>query len=400
MTATATAGPAARRIVAHAYPWDVLGDPAFVARTVELGVGTVALAAAYHAVRAATPLHPDHQLVEAHHAALYRPVRADVWSARPLRPQSAEWMAEPDSFAVATGRLCEAGLDVDAWIVLHHNSGLGRSRPGSGVTNCFGDHYPYALCPHDPEVRSYAATLAAECVRGVPLSGVLLEAWGQLGVTHNSLHEKTDGAWDPSTIRLLSICCCGHCRSDWDARGLDSAAVVETLCRTVRATQQQPGHRPTGSAAAASVPEVLGEDVADVVLDSRRDAFAASLGGVLEVLPEDLHVSAFGSDDDWSGAPVACFTQTARQRLDTALQGAWALGPGPVDAIGRLRSRLPADTAVGAYVTALAPMTRDALPAHAQALLTAGATDLHLYHLGLAGTERLGWLGELIRAVR
>lgn len=399
MTTTALGGRRARRIVAHAYPWDILGDPAFAGRALALGVRTVALAAAYHSVRAATPLHPDHQLVEAHHAALYRPVRTQAWHHRLLRPRPATWMADQDSFAAAADQLRSVGIDVDAWIVLNHNSGLGRDHPAASVTNCFGDRYPYALCPQHAEVRDYAATLAAESVRDVELSGVLLEAWGQLGVAHNSLHEKTDGAWDPATARLLSICCCPRCRHDWEDRGADPAAIVETLRRTVRNHQQRPRPR-TATGAPGSVADVLGADVAEVVLSSRLHAFATSLESVLETLPETLHVSAFGSDDLWSGAPVACFTATAQHRLDTVVQGAWTPGPGPVDAVGRLRSRLPTQTSVAAYVTALPPMTAGALPSHAQMLLAAGATDLHLYHLGLAGAERLGWLGELISSVQ
>lgn len=51
------------RIAGHAYPWDVLGDSDFAGRVRDLGIGDVTLAAAYHATRAATPLHPTHQLV-------------------------------------------------------------------------------------------------------------------------------------------------------------------------------------------------------------------------------------------------------------------------------------------------------------------------------------------------
>ena len=52
------------RIVAHAYPWDVLGDPHFVDRARALGVAEISLAASYHSTRAATPLHPAHKVVD------------------------------------------------------------------------------------------------------------------------------------------------------------------------------------------------------------------------------------------------------------------------------------------------------------------------------------------------
>ena len=54
----------------------------------------------------------------------------------------------------------------------------------------------------------YIATLAGEAVREVPIAGVSIEGLGQLGVAHNGLHEKTDGAYGPAAQRILSVCCC------------------------------------------------------------------------------------------------------------------------------------------------------------------------------------------------
>src|SRR5207248_2932186 len=61
------------RVAGHAYPWDVLEDCSFPSRVRDHGINTVTLAAAYHSTRAATPLHPRHQVITADYAALYRP---------------------------------------------------------------------------------------------------------------------------------------------------------------------------------------------------------------------------------------------------------------------------------------------------------------------------------------
>ena len=63
---------------AYLYPWDVLGDPDAAPRIAGLGVDRVALAAAHHAVRAATPRHAARRVVDARHAALYVPVRPGI----------------------------------------------------------------------------------------------------------------------------------------------------------------------------------------------------------------------------------------------------------------------------------------------------------------------------------
>jgi hypothetical protein len=44
-----------------------------------MGLGSVAVAASYHATRAGTPLHPEHRVFEAESAAFYLPVGAGVW---------------------------------------------------------------------------------------------------------------------------------------------------------------------------------------------------------------------------------------------------------------------------------------------------------------------------------
>src|SRR5579859_2724871 len=51
------------RAWANLYPWDVDGDPAAAGRLAGLGLAGVTLAAAYHAVRAVTPFHPEHRIV-------------------------------------------------------------------------------------------------------------------------------------------------------------------------------------------------------------------------------------------------------------------------------------------------------------------------------------------------
>ena len=73
------------RAWANLYPWDVDGDPAAPDRIAGLGLAGVALAAAYHAVRAVAPFHPRHRIVTRDAAVYYRadPAR---WRGNPVRP--------------------------------------------------------------------------------------------------------------------------------------------------------------------------------------------------------------------------------------------------------------------------------------------------------------------------
>ncbi|GAA2705839.1 hypothetical protein [Actinoplanes palleronii] len=339
----------------HAFPWDVLGDPGFLDRAPQ----RVTLAAAYHSTRAATPLHPARRIVDARWAALYRPVRSPAWEGRQLRPLAPNWVSHADAFGTAARLLKRAGRQVSAWIVLTHNTRLGTARPDVAVVNCFGEPYPYALCPAHPEVRDYAATLAAEAVLDLDLDGVSLEACGQLGVNHLGHHEKTDGAWTPAEARLLSICCCTACRRGWVAQGLDPASVAAAL----RA----------GNPSDEVLAVLLG--VRHRNTDLLRAQVLAGLG--------DLPVTLHAHPDPWATGPSPGLTATAVAEVDALLVPCW-----PVGSEQLVRAAAEHGKPVDAYVTLLHPMEPDAVGPHVTALQAAGASRLSLYHLGLAPAWR------------
>jgi len=133
--------PAVSRVVGYAYPWDVIGDPGFADRVRSIDIAEVALAASYHGTRAATPLHPQHRFVNAPHAALYRPVRPQIWAERGLQPVAASWVPATDPFADAVDTLRANDIEVHAWVVLAHSSRIGSARPDLTVRNFFDDNY-------------------------------------------------------------------------------------------------------------------------------------------------------------------------------------------------------------------------------------------------------------------
>ena len=113
------------------------GDPAAPERLATLGLDGVVLAAAYHAVRAATRSHPGHRVVTRDAAVYFRP-DPGRWARSALRPVAAE---PGDSFGRAAESLRAAGIPVTAWVVLTHNGRIGAAAPGHVVRNAFGDAY-------------------------------------------------------------------------------------------------------------------------------------------------------------------------------------------------------------------------------------------------------------------
>jgi hypothetical protein len=329
---------------AHAYPWDVIGDPAFVDRVLSAEVDEVTLAASYHTTRAATPNHPSHRLVDVPYAALYRPVPACGWGR--LTPLS---YGDGDLFGQAAAILHDAGIRVNAWVILAHNTRLGLLHPDLTVLNCFGERYPYALCPSWAEVVEHCALLAAACTKDVPVSGVSLESCGQMGLVHLGCHEKTDGAYAPLQQKLLSICCCPAC-------GV-SARVVRAL---YDAAEEPPGD----------------------ILAPRHAAADRLRAAVLSALPSGVTTILHAQPDPWATGPSPGLTPSARSTVDRVLMPAW-------------RGDAVVSPGAEAYVSILPPFTTD----HVPRLLAEGASGLALYHLGLAPSPSPKF-ASLVRSTR
>ncbi len=384
--------PAVSRVVGYAYPWDVIGDPGFADRVGSIGIAEVAVAASYHGTRAATPMHPQHRFVNAAHAALYRPVRPEIWAERSVQPVAASWVPVADPFAESVDVLRANGIAVHAWVVLAHSARIGSARPDLAVRNCFGDSYSYALCVAHPEVRDYVTTLAREAVRDVDLAGVSVESCGQLGAAHNGAHEKSDGAYGPAAQRLLSVCCCGRCRRAWTDAGLDDVNVVNRLRSALRRVQDG-DHEDD-----ATMDQLIGAECAAVLLDARlaaQDATRADvLAGLRDLVPA-ARITLHGHPDPWATGPSPAVTATASAQVDAVLVPAWIDAPATRDAIAAARRQAPDRGSVGAYVTALPPADPATIDDHVAALIAAGADELHLYHLGLVNRERLAVLGRL-----
>ncbi|PRY00848.1 hypothetical protein [Allonocardiopsis opalescens] len=382
--------------VIYAYPWDVLGDPDAPARLAGLGAGAVALAANYHTVRAATPHHPRHRLVDARHAACYVPVAPDAWRGQRLVPAAPTWLEEADPFGTARDALRAAGLAVHAWVVLTHNSLLGDAAPDVAVRNAFGDRYPYALCPSAPDVAAFCRTLVREVVRQGRPDGVVLEACGPLGFKHGGHHEKTEGAdWSPVRQALLSLCFCAACAAAYREAGIDP----DGLAARVRAGVDGPAAPATVAAVGADTAEPLAAVRTGIAARLRRE-LVAEIRRLDPSVPVTLHASA----DPWATGPFATAAPEVGTAVDGLVGNCWNTPEADVAGLGALR-RLAAgagpggtDARLGAYVLALPPRPADAglLRELIDCYTAAGAQDLHLYHGGLASAERLAAVAKAL----
>jgi hypothetical protein len=354
----------------YAYPWDVVGDPSALEMLTSMPADRVVLAAAYHSVRAATPRHPRHRVVDARWSAVYAPFRSEAFTAQPIAPRHpGDWIA-PDAFTAARRSLISAGLDVGGWVALTHIDGETGSDEFR-VANAFGDVYRFALCPSHDAVLEYATTVVRETVQSSELSSIVIEAWSQLGIAHASEHDKTTAAgWTDADMQLLSICFCVACTRIYRMEGAD----VDLFRANVK------------SAVGTSHAESVRDEWSGVVLSartvSRRRMLSAIHSAARDAGAGDIELHA--DDQVWGTGPSG--TVMPEDAVPAVIAPAWRVDQESIDRIARMAG---SHSVVAAYVSILGAESADELARFWQAILAAGARSLHLYHFGLGSADRV-----------
>ncbi|MFF5102294.1 hypothetical protein [Streptomyces sp. NPDC000134] len=374
---------------AFVYPWDVNGDPGAARTVADLGVEQVTLAAAYHSTRALTPRHPRHRVVTAEHAAVLYPPD-DRWAGRGLRPYEAGAWAPGDAYGEAAAALADAGLEVHTWVVLAHNSRLGAEHPETSVVNAYGDRYPWAPCVARPATRAYLVDLAAEAAVRPGARGTELESLGWYGLAHLHAHDKTGGVGlGDAGQYLMSLCFCPDCRAGYGGQGLDpgelAAAVREALEPVWRGTAPSDGGW-------AGVEKLLGETRAHATRVWRdttaRSLQEAAVGAVRAAAPDGFQVLLHADPVSYrcganAGVDPAHILGVADGVVVPCMGGPELLAP--------FAEHAREGTVLAANLTIVSGMggSPRTLAADLAGARAAGATELRLYHAGLASDADL-----------
>ncbi|WP_030346999.1 hypothetical protein [Streptomyces sp. NRRL S-1022] len=382
---------------AFVYPWDVNGDPGASARIAGLGVEQVTLAAAYHSTRALTPRHPRHRIVTAEYAAVLYPP-GDRWAGRGLRPHPAGRWAPGDAYGEAAEALAAAGLEVHTWVVLAHNSRLGAEHPDTSVVNAYGDRYPWAPCIAQPATRAYLVDLAAEAAVRPGAHGTELESLGWYGLQHLHAHDKTAGVGlGDAGQYLMSLCFCPSCRAGYGTRGLDADALAAAVREALEPLWRGAG----GDEGWPTVEKLLGEDTA-AATRAWRDTTARTLqeeavAAVRAAAPDGFQVLLHADPVSYhcganAGVDPAHVLSVADGVVVPCTGGTALLAP----FAGQARE----GTVLAANLTVVSGMggSPGTLTADAARARADGATELRLYHAGLASDEDLASVREALAA--
>ncbi|MFG2440360.1 hypothetical protein [Streptomyces sp. NPDC048508] len=377
------------RASAFLYPWDVNGDPEAAARTAALGVRQVTLASAYHSTRALTPRHPRHRVVTAEHAAVLYPLDEDRWAERVPRPYPAGDWAPGDAYGEAAAALAGAGLDVHTWVVLAHNSRMGEDHPATSVVNAYGDRYPWAPCIAQAATRACLIDLAAEAAVRPGAAGTELESLGWYGLAHLHAHDKIGGVpLGDAGHYLMSLCFCPACAEGYDRHGLDA----EELAAFVRSALDPVWRGAPSDGGWAGVVKLLGAETA-AATRAWRDTVARSLQeetvrAVRSVAPAGFRILLHADPVSFHcGANAGV---DPRHVLSVA-DGVVVPCTGGTGLLAPFAETAAPGKVLAANFTVVSGMGGhpDTLSTDAARAADLGATELRLYHAGLASDQDL-----------
>jgi hypothetical protein len=385
----------------YAYAWDIAdrGVDAAIDEIVGLGLDTITLAGAYHAGKFLRP-RARNKVYFPEDGTVY--FRFDAKRYGEIKPVLNGQIAGEDVLR----ELCDnGGAAINVWLVLLHNTRLGTSYPHLTVRNCFGDSYPYSLCPAAPQVREFAVALTRDVTDNHPIIGISLETPGYLPYPHGFHHEFAlvkSNAWLDAQ---LGLCFCDHCRAGAAAAGIDAEGLQARTAAAVESYLQGGFDLPDDMAHAIWLADVEGDAELAAFLAWRRGIVTSLVQDIRLAVRKDCVVSVIpsvarptagawyeGSDlaalAETAGTLEACFYEPAPGRVAA---DAWDVkrrvgGKGAIRGI--LRPAFP-DLA-----------SREALVSAAEALRAAEITDVAFYNYGFLRQQNLDAIAEAVAVLK
>ncbi len=223
----------------YVYPWDLAdnGVAGVVDGAASRGVDRLAVATVYHSA----------EYVRPRQSTSYRTVEPNV-AHLPLQRFEGALAAAPGSLATESpGLFAEladhtrsAGVAVTGWAVGLHNSRLAGAFPDAALVNCFGDRSTHALCPANPDARTYVTELVAAHAATGPFDELMVENLAYLLVPHGHPHELSGVPFDTPTRVLLSLCFCDHCIAAAALDDVDGRRLASWVAGTLRSWWNDP----------------------------------------------------------------------------------------------------------------------------------------------------------------
>jgi hypothetical protein len=270
----------------YAYPWDVVQEePSRFGEIVSAqGISAVTLALSYHAGKFISPRSTQRRVYFPEDGAVYfNPTLSRYGKIKPY-PHP-----EPEIREVATRLAAASSLEVNAWVVLFHNTRLGITYPDMTVRNAWGDHYVYSLCPINPQVADFGTELVRDIAATLSLKSIVVETPGFLPYPHGYHHEFAQVQSQRWIELLLGLCFCDHClRESHGDTGIDSQGLRLRTARIVDDYLESPCEVPPDMADAWVTADLLRDAELAAFLRWRTQRVSALVKRLRAALPDNI----------------------------------------------------------------------------------------------------------------
>jgi hypothetical protein len=385
----------------YAYSWDLAERPvaAFASEIRALGLNTVTLAGSYHAGKFIRPRGKDGKVYFPEDGTVY--FRPDAKRYGRIKPVENSLNASHDFF----DELTTAGLPVNAWMVLLHNTRLGEAYPDVTVENAFGDRYVYALCPSAPDARAYAVALCKDITDRYPVLGISAESPGFAPYAHGFHHEFALMKQNRWFDNLMGLCFCEHCRKGAKAAGIDADGLRARVRHDVESWLASDFDLPDDMAEAFWLADTRSDGELGRFLSWRCDVTTSLVTEIRAAMRPDAAFAIIpsvarptggawyeGSDlralANAAGIIEACFYEPSAERVKV---DAWDV-----------RRRLRGEGAIRGILRPAHPdlKSRGEVIAAVQGLKAAGITDIAFYNYGHLRPASLAWIGDALAELK
>lgn len=383
----------------YTYAWDLAetGVPAATKEFRDLGLDTVTIAGSYHAGKFMRPHGTAGKVFFPDDGTVY--FKADPSRYGAIKPVQNGPLGERDVLRELTD---EAGMGVNVWLVLLHNTRLGVEHPDSVVRNAFGDPYFYNLCPSAPEARAYAIGLAKDVTESYPVRGISVEAPGFTPYTHGFHHEFALMKSNKWLENMLGLCFCEHCLAGAEAQGIDARRFKAEVAGDIEAYLDSDIDYPDDMAEAFWKADVATHGDLRRYLDFRAGVVTSLIAEIRAAVREDADVAVIpsvarptggcwyeGSDlaafAETAGIIEACFYEPSAARVKSDLFDIKRRTRGRGKLRGIMRPSYPDLATKGEFLAAVATLREG------------GVDELAFYNWGHLRRANLEWIGDALR---
>jgi hypothetical protein len=367
------------------YPWDLLAEglDESLGHIASLGIRGINLAVSYHSGMLLLPHNPRQKVRFLEDGAVYFQPQPDQFHGLAIQPRVSELAHHADPLAAICAAAQRHGIEVIAWTVCCHNTYQGERHSDLVLQNAFGDPYPFALCPSQPEVQCYLEALL-RALSAYPLRAIQLESYDYMGFYHGHHHEKVLMPLGSVAAELMGLCFCPACQRAAEQANLD----FEALRRETRQYLEGvlAGHiAPATERSALSVLPVLA-----LYYELRERTVTSFLHRLIRasakpLSPIGISASAVRELGPRVGEVTICTYRVAPEDVAADIRAARNL----VGSAPRL--------AIGIEATPLTSPSATNLAGKVRAAWDAGANALYFYNYGLMPLSSLQWLGEALK---